>query len=269
MAEEDLFKKLFSVNVNEHTEKIKGTNGKEFTYLSWSWAWAEFKSLCPDATYEIKRNPQTDQHYWFDPNLGYEVRTSVTAGGKTYEMWLPVMDGANQAMKATPYAYRVKNKNHRWATKAADGKYYDKYGKEQPEYIEKEVAAATMFDINTAIMRCLVKNLAMFGFGLYIYSGEDLPYADKEESKENPKEADAPAQNVQPIAQAKVESATQGQIQTIARLCNTTSQKKPGKFDENAFYKKWKTTKESCSKELAYKIIDWFKTQYPDLEVGA
>ena len=24
-------------------------------------------------------------------------------------------------------------------------------------------------------MRCLVKNLAMFGLGLYIYSGEDLP----------------------------------------------------------------------------------------------
>lgn len=32
-----------------------------------------------------------------------------------------------------------------------------------------------MFDINTAIMRCLVKNIAMFGLGLYIYSGEDLP----------------------------------------------------------------------------------------------
>ena len=32
-----------------------------------------------------------------------------------------------------------------------------------------------MFDINTTIMRCLVKNIAMFGLGLYIYSGEDLP----------------------------------------------------------------------------------------------
>ena len=24
-------------------------------------------------------------------------------------------------------------------------------------------------------MRCLVKNLAMFGLGLYVYAGEDLP----------------------------------------------------------------------------------------------
>ena len=32
-----------------------------------------------------------------------------------------------------------------------------------------------MTEINKAIMRCLTKNLAMFGLGLYIYAGEDLP----------------------------------------------------------------------------------------------
>jgi hypothetical protein len=32
-----------------------------------------------------------------------------------------------------------------------------------------------MFDINKTLMRCLVKNLAMFGLGIYIYAGEDLP----------------------------------------------------------------------------------------------
>jgi hypothetical protein len=32
-----------------------------------------------------------------------------------------------------------------------------------------------MFDVNKTLMRCLVKNLAMFGLGLYIYAGEDLP----------------------------------------------------------------------------------------------
>ena len=36
----------------------------------------------------------------------------------------------------------------------------------------------TMSDINKALMRCLVKNLAMFGLGLYIYAGEDLPEDD-------------------------------------------------------------------------------------------
>jgi hypothetical protein len=32
-----------------------------------------------------------------------------------------------------------------------------------------------MFDINKTIMRCLTKNLAMFGLGIYIYAGEDVP----------------------------------------------------------------------------------------------
>lgn len=31
------------------------------------------------------------------------------------------------------------------------------------------------FDVNKAVMRCLTKNLAMFGLGLYLYAGEDLP----------------------------------------------------------------------------------------------
>ena len=40
-----------------------------------------------------------------------------------------------------------------------------------------------MFDINKTIMRCLVKNLAMFGLGLYIYAGEDLPEGEQEAPK--------------------------------------------------------------------------------------
>ena len=37
------------------------------------------------------------------------------------------------------------------------------------------------FAINTAIMRCLTKAIAMHGLGLYIYAGEDLPEAEKKE----------------------------------------------------------------------------------------
>ena len=44
-----------------------------------------------------------------------------------------------------------------------------------------------MFDINKTIMRCLVKNLAMFGLGLYVYSGEDLPEEEKQQQQEEQK----------------------------------------------------------------------------------
>ena len=87
-------------------------------------------------------------------------------------------------MKDEPYTYKVKNPNFKYAKlDEADGKYYDKYGNEQKEYNEKGVEKATMFDINTAIMRCLVKNIAMFGLGLYIYAGEDLPQEEKKEEE--------------------------------------------------------------------------------------
>lgn len=150
--QESLFKSLIQLNVNDYTEKKKN-GGVELTYLSWAWAWQEVLKKCPDVTYEIKLFPDKDgvlRCYQYDSNLGYMVFTSVTANGLTRDMWLPVMDGANKAMKDHPYNYTTKNG-------------------------EKTVEAASMFDVNKTIMRCLVKNLAMFGLGLYIYAGEDLP----------------------------------------------------------------------------------------------
>lgn len=43
------------------------------------------------------------------------------------------------------------------------------------DFRNKPILKPNMFDINKTIMRCLTKNLAMFGLGLYIYAGEDLP----------------------------------------------------------------------------------------------
>jgi hypothetical protein len=37
------------------------------------------------------------------------------------------------------------------------------------------------FAVNTAIMRCLTKCIALFGLGLYIFSGDDLPEGEKPE----------------------------------------------------------------------------------------
>lgn len=45
------------------------------------------------------------------------------------------------------------------------------------------VAEPSSTDVNNAKMRCLVKCLAMFGLGHYIYAGEDLPQDTKAEPK--------------------------------------------------------------------------------------
>ena len=152
--EENIFNKLSSINVNDKTENKNG-----LTYLSWAWAWQEFKKVYPEATYTIKRNEQ-GLPYIYDENLGYMVFTEVKVGDLVHEMWLPVMDSANKSMKNKSYKYQAKEY---------------KYGKFTGNIVEKTVEAATMFDINKTIMRCLTKNLAMFGLGLYIYAGEDLP----------------------------------------------------------------------------------------------
>jgi hypothetical protein len=145
------FEELYNLNVNGKTEQKNG-----LTYLSWAWAWAEFKKVYPDASYEVVKFDGLP--YAYDTNTGYMVYTKVTADGITHEMWLPVMDGANHAMKSERYEIQTK-------------------------YKKIPVEPATMFDVNKTIMRCLTKNLAMFGLGLYIYAGEDLPETETPESK--------------------------------------------------------------------------------------
>ena len=148
--EKTVFERLYEINVNANVEKKNG-----LTYLSWAWAWAEVKKECPDANYRILG-------YTYDEKLGYMVTTEVTIENETITMWLPVMDGANKPLFDHPYTY----KKGVWE----NGKKIQ---------VDATVEAANMFDINKTYMRCLVKNLAMFGLGLYIYAGEDLPESDQ------------------------------------------------------------------------------------------
>lgn len=162
MEELKHFEKLYKIDCSDKTEK-KSNGSVELTYLSWCYAWAETKKLYPNAKYEIMKFGEQQLPYVYDEKTGYMVFTKVEIEGITHEMWLPVMDSANKAMKDKPYTYKV-------ATWGWQDRKRVKTGE-----VEKQVEAATMFDINKTIMRCLTKNLAMFGLGLYIYAGEDLP----------------------------------------------------------------------------------------------
>lgn len=168
------FEKLLKLNVSDKVEEKAGLK-----YLSWSYAWGEFKKIYPNAEYEVRLFE--GKPYIYDEKTGYMVFTEVWVGELKHEMWLPVMDGNNKAMKSEAYTYSVKEYKRDEVKKKsiATGKY-----------IEKTVEPATMFDINKTIMRCLTKNLAMFGLGLYIYAGEDLP--EGEEKEEKPKSIKKP-----------------------------------------------------------------------------
>lgn len=88
---------------------------------------------------------ENDLPYVYDKNTGYMVFTKVCINGLTHEMHLPVMDYKNKAIKEN----------------------------------------CTMFEINKTIMRCLTKNLAMFGLGLNIYAGEDIPEDFNQQNQNN------------------------------------------------------------------------------------
>ena len=113
---------LSTINCNEYVDK-KG----QFSYLSWTWAWATVKQNYPAASYVL----EDDIVY---PDGTMEVRVTVRIEDESNTMWLPVLDFKNKA---------IQNPN--------------------------------AFDINSSRMRCLVKCLAMFGLGHYIYAGESLP----------------------------------------------------------------------------------------------
>jgi len=111
------------------------------TYLSWAWAWAEALKADPTASFEVKTFMR-DQYT--------EVPYMDVNG--TGLVWVTV------TMFEKPMTCMLPVMNHR----------------NQP------IPAPNAFEVNTAIMRCMTKALALHGLGLYIYSGDDLPMQDAE-----------------------------------------------------------------------------------------
>jgi len=133
---------LLKKNVNEHVEKKNG-----LSYLSWAWAWAEALKADPTANYRIE---MFDCKCYMEINGTAMVFVTVTMFGKPMTCQLPVMDNFNRPISIEGTTTT------------------NKYGKEVTTKLDS-------FNVNTAIMRCMTKALALHGLGMYLYSGEDLP----------------------------------------------------------------------------------------------
>lgn len=174
-----VFEILSAINVNE---KIKEKMGLK--YLSWSEAWGTLKKYYPDSFSTIyTRTVKTTETQTVNETDG-SVRTVVT-----------------ETENEIPYF--------------TDGKScYVKVGVtvEGTEYVEiypimnlKNDAAAlhtvTMTMVNKAIQRAFTKACARHGLGLYIYSGEDLPEAERKDYSQAKTAADS--YTIQEIDEAK------------------------------------------------------------------
>jgi len=77
-------------------------------------------------------------------------------------------------------------------------------------YSNKPVQNPNAFDINTAFQRGLVKCLAYFGYGLFIYKGEDIPTINEINEKiEDVKYEDIEQQNTFEGLQVRINNLTQ------------------------------------------------------------
>ena len=155
------FDALYEMSLGDKVEKKDG-----LSYLTWSEAWKAFKEIYPSATFRVVPNPDTKLPYFVDPQIGIMVFTEVTADDMTQQCFLPVLNSSMKPMRLEAYNYTV----------------YDKQNKRQ---IEKTCEAANAFDLNKTIMRCLVKNLALFGLGLKLYQGEDIPCENSDDATDN------------------------------------------------------------------------------------
>ena len=75
-----------------------------------------------------------------------------------------------------------------------------------------------MMDVNKTVMRCLVKNLAMFGLGTYIYAGEDLPEGEEQQVKPQPPIQQVP-RKINPIEIENLIALVEETNSDIEKMC--------------------------------------------------
>ena len=69
------------------------------------------------------------------------------------------------------------------------------------DFKNNAVANPSAREVSDTKMRCLVKTLGMWGLGLYIYAGQDLPSTDKQETK--PKQETKTQEESKPVEKDK------------------------------------------------------------------
>ena len=119
------------------------------------------------------------------------------------------------------------------------------------------VAEPSSTDVNNAKMRCLVKCLAMFGLGHYIYAGEDLPQDTKAEPKPKAEPKTEPEEHDEGWANAIVEG-----LKIPLALPNTVKELN-GIFKSNKAYIDVLEEKHPAKYE---EVLGLFKTKKEEIE---
>lgn len=134
--------RLSAIDCGPYTKEIDV--GIKLTYLSWAWAWAIMMQYYPDA-----------QLIWLEDEDGSPTGIRYHKDGTaTVHCMIRIPDGQGGWLNRECWLPVMDNKNR--AIKNPDARR-----------------------ISDSKMRCMVKCLAFFGLGHYLYAGEDLPIAER------------------------------------------------------------------------------------------
>ena len=122
---QDIWNTLVQVDVSKHVEKKNG-----LSYLSWAWAWGVLMEYYPQGQYFF---PPAEVH----PDGTVTVYCDITIGGCVRQMWLPVMDYKNNAIK-NPDARKISDTRMRCLVKCLA-----MFGLGHAIYAGEDVAAVT------------------------------------------------------------------------------------------------------------------------------
>ena len=144
---------------------------QNLTYLSWAWAWQEALKADPKASFKV--------HTFSTVDCGASPVMNINGTGM---VWVDV------TLNGTTRTGFLPVMDHR----------------------NKPIPEPDAFQVNTALMRCMTKTLALFGLGLYIYAGEDLPEGEPEVTPEAKKAVQEPKvdANLELFAQKMKEMVT-------------------------------------------------------------
>ncbi|CAI2698081.1 hypothetical protein AKUA2103_PHAGE100140 (plasmid) [Apilactobacillus kunkeei] len=145
MAEENVFEHFSKMDVSDHVEKKMG-----LSYLSWAWAWTIIKSY----DYDAKREYTKFDELMDGQTTGRKVDYMKTDTGTYVECTLTIK---GHSETETLFVMDYKN---------------------------KAVINPDQAQINKAKQRCFVKAAALFGLGLNLYAGEDLPVASEDKPQQ-------------------------------------------------------------------------------------
>ena len=163
----EVWDKLSTYNVDDYVKEIQTKWSFKPKYLSWAWAWGTMMKHYPDFRYEFTQ--------WEDKDG--TLRDITYLDDKTCMVEVTCRIGS---LSRTMWL-AVMNSKH------------------------ESIPNPNANDVNKARMRCLVKCMALYGLGHYIYAGEDLPEEEETPKKKKPAKKLKETAKKKPVVKANQE----------------------------------------------------------------